>query len=755
MALTIGTNLGSHEITALIGKGGMGEVYRARDLKLKREVAIKILPGEFAHDSDRVSRFQSEAEVLASLNHPNIAAIYSLAEFGDSRFLILELVEGETLADRLSCGPIPFDEALRIARQVLAALGAAHHAGIIHRDLKPANIMVRRDGCVKVLDFGIAKRTALEGGIGNIPTAVSLPGEILGTVAYMSPEQISGHKVDQRSDLFAFGIILFEMVTGQHPWSKASTVDTLHAILHDDPPPVDGNSPYTHLAPIIRKLLCKSAPARYPSADAVLEALDTRGAEQEAVPEFQPGQKFVTSIAILPFLFLNEVDERKALSLGFADSLITMLGSLEDLVVLPTAKVLNYAAGADPTHACRDLGVRHVLQGSVQKMGARWRVSIQLFDGVAQKSVLSERHDFVMEDVFDVQDEIGRRVVESLQTRFSRGVPKSRDRYSSDPEAYNEFMTGLRESYSIRHETLDSAIMHLSKAVERDPEFALAHAWLSYVSMNIYFSFDSRPARLEAAEHHYHRALAIDPALPEANLARAFILWSAAKNFQHAEAITALELVLAAQPNSEQAHNRMSSICLHIGRFEEARTAHEKVQRAHAKNREILYLWSGDFARAETAGEVWIRESPWDHQALWFHPQPPLMTGNVDLAERRLSAGLKIYPDESRFISLQGMVHAHRNESGPAHECALRALASPRSTGHTHHTYYQVACIYALLGKTDEAMAWLERTADTGFPCWPFFKLDPHVANLRELPAFKKLVDDLKRKYTAINIHRL
>ena len=755
MAFTVGTKLGSHEITGLLGKGGMGDVYRARDTRLKREVAIKTLPEEFAQNDDRLIRFQHEAEVLASLNHPNIAAIYSLEEFEASRFLILELVEGETVADRLSRGRVPVDEALRISTQVLAALGAAHRAGIVHRDLKPANIMVRRDGYVKVLDFGIAKRTALEGDAVSIPTAVSLAGEILGTVAYMSPEQISGHTVDQRSDLFAFGIILYEMLTCQHPWPRISTIDTLHAILHDDPSPVDSDSSCTYLARIIEKLLCKNAAERYPSAEAVIEALEKRGVEQAAVAGFQPARKSVKSIAILPFLFLNEVEERKAVSLGFADSLITMLGSLEDLVVLPIAKVLNYAAGADPLRACRDLSVRHVLQGSVQKAGTRWRVSIQLFDGVAEKSVLSEKHDFVMENVFDVQDEIGRRVVESLQTRFSRGMSKSRDRYSSDPEAYNEFMAGLRESYSIRSETLNSAIRHLSRAVERDPQFALAHAWLSYVSMNIYFSFDPGPARLEAAEHHYHQALAIDPALPEANLARAFILWSAAKNFQHAEAIAALEQLLAVQPNSEQAHNRMSSICIHIGRFEEARIAHEKVQRAHPKNPEFLYLFSGDFERAETAGEAWIRESPGDHSALWFHPQPPLMMGNVDLAERRLSAGLKAYPDESWFISMQGMIHARRNESGPAHECALRALASPRTTGHTHHTHYQVACIYALLGKTEEAMGWLERTADTGFPCWPFFNLDPHLENLRELPAFKKLVDDLKRKYTAIKIQRL
>ena len=242
MAFTVGTKLGSHEITGLLGKGGMGDVYRARDTRLKREVAIKTLPEEFAQNDDRLIRFQREAEVLASLNHPNIAAIYSLEEFEASRFLILELVEGETVADRLSRGRVPVDEALRISRQVLAALGAAHREGIVHRDLKPANIMVRRDGYVKVLDFGIAKRTALKGDAANIPTAVSLSGETLGTVTYMSPEQISGHTVDQRSDLFAFGIILYEMLTCQHPWPRTSTVDTLHAILHDDPSPIDSDS---------------------------------------------------------------------------------------------------------------------------------------------------------------------------------------------------------------------------------------------------------------------------------------------------------------------------------------------------------------------------------------------------------------------------------------------------------------------------------------------------------------------------------
>jgi serine/threonine-protein kinase len=245
MALTIGTQLGSHEIVALLGKGGMGEVYRARDLKLKREVAIKILPEEFSRDADRVSRFQREAEVLASLNHPNIAAIYDLEEANGSRYLVLELVEGETLADRIASGRIPVEEALDIAKHICEALEAAHEKGIIHRDLKPANVKISTDGKVKVLDFGLAKAmpgSAMATTLSNSPTLLSgtMGGAIIGTVAYMSPEQARGREADSRSDIFAFGCVLFEMLTGKQAFQsrkgEESTVqDVIAAILERDP----------------------------------------------------------------------------------------------------------------------------------------------------------------------------------------------------------------------------------------------------------------------------------------------------------------------------------------------------------------------------------------------------------------------------------------------------------------------------------------------------------------------------------------
>ena len=746
-----GSQLGPYQILGLLGTGGMGQVYKAFDARLHREVAIKVADEQFSE------RFDREVRAVAALNHPNICTVHDVGP----NYLVMELVEGETLRKWMERG-LPLKRSLGIARQVLEALGAAHRTGVVHRDLKPENVMVRVDGYVKVLDFGLAKwlPTAPGSKTGqDAATGLSQTGQILGTIAYMSPEQIDGQDVDQRSDLFAFGILLHEMLSGQHPWPRPSSMGILHAILNDDPPPIDAQLVGDDLAAIVQTLLRKHPAERYPHAEAVLEALATPAPAHESSTANRASPKVLTSVAVLPFVFLSEVQDSRALSLGFADALITILGNLEDVVVAPTSAILKYAADTEPAQVCRDLGVRHTLQGTVQKLGSHWRVSIQLFDATTHKVTLSEKHDFDLDNVFEVQDEIGRRVVESLQSRFSPTVPKSRDRYSSDPEAYNEFMAGLRESSSDQQDTLRSAAEHLSSAVERYPEFALAHAWLSHVAMQIHFYFDAQRTWLDKAELHCQRAIALDPGLPEAHWARSAILWSPAKNFQHAEAIAALEQVLAVRPNFDRAHNRMAAICLHIGRFDEARIANEQAQRSNPKNRaynlEYIHLYSGDFARAEEAAAALLRESPGNFFACGYCPQPPLMTGDLALAEQRLAAGLKLYPAEPLLLSLQGMLHARRNETAAALECVRKALDFPITAGHAHHTYYQVACVHAVLGETEKAMAWLERSVDTGNPCWPFFRLDPHLENLRHEPAFIRLVADLENKYSAIKIQRL
>ena len=738
-----------------LGRGGMATVYLAKDLKHHREVAVKVLRAELAAVLGP-ERFLREIEISAQLHHPHILPLYDSGEAEGFLFYVMPYVDGESLRDRLTRErQLPIDDALQIAREVADALSFAHSRGVVHRDIKPENVLLE-SGHAVVADFGIARAISAAGS-----ERLTETGMAVGTPAYMSPEQAFGEEhLDGRSDIYALGCVLYEMLGGDPPFTGSSAQAILARKVVDQIPSlrtVRETVPFT-VERAVRKALARVPADRFATATQFADALkETAAAESSTADGASPS--LLTSIAVLPFVFLSDGDNTRALSLGFADALITIFGNLEDVLVAPTSAILSYAAGTEPAQVCRDLGVRHTLQGTVQQLGARWRVSIQLFDATTHKTTLSEKHDFVLDDVFEVQDEIGRRVVESLQSRFPLTVSRSRDRYSSDPEAYNEYMAGLRESSSDRQDVLRSAAEHLSRAVERDPEFALAHATLSFVSMNIHFGFDPQHTWLQQAEDHCRRALALDPALPEGHLARAWILWSPAKSFRHADAIAALEQVLAARPNLERAHNRMSTICMHIGRLQEARIAYEHAQRANPKTRtgnlEFVHIHSGDFARGEEAAEAWFRERPENMIALYARILPPLLSGDLELAEQRLATALKQAPGEPLIVSLQGMLHARRQETGPALECVRSALDSPRSFGHTHHTYYQIACVYAVLGERDTAMAWLERSVDTGFACWSFFRLDPYLESLREEPAFKRLVADLEQTYTALKIQRL
>jgi serine/threonine protein kinase/Tfp pilus assembly protein PilF len=738
-----------------LGRGGMATVYLAKDLKHHREVAVKVLRAELAAALGP-ERFLREIEISARLHHPHILPLYDSGEAEGFLFYVMPFVKGQSLRDRLTREKqLPLDDALQIALEVADALSFAHDGGVVHRDIKPENILLE-SGHAVVADFGIAKAISEAGG-----EKLTETGIVVGTPAYMSPEQAFGEEnLDGRSDIYALGCVLYEMLGGDPPFTGSSAQAILARKMVDQIPSlrtVRETVPFT-VERAVRKALARVPADRFAIATQFAEAL-----RETDAPESSTGNgtspTLLTSIAVLPFVFLSDEDNTKALSLGFADALITIFGNLEDVVVAPTSAILSYAAGTKPAQVCGELGVRHTLQGTIQRLGSHWRVSIQLFDAATHKTTLSEKHDFQLDDVFEVQDEIGRRVVESLRRRFPLTVSRSRDRYSSDPAAYNEFMAGLRESSPDREETLRNAAHHLIRAVERDPEFALAHATLAQVSMDMHFHFDPRPTWLKQAEDHCGRALTLDPALPEAHLARAWILWSPARNFQHAEALASLQEVLAARPNHERAHNRIAGICLHIGRLQEARIAHEHARLMNPKTRtgnlEWFYILSGDYARAEEAVEAWFQERPPGLYVLGTRILPPLLSGDLDLAEQRTAMALKQYPDEPWLLTSQGMLYARRNQSDLALECVRRALGSPSSFGHTHHTYHHVACIHAVLGETDTAMAWLERSVNTGFACWPFFRLDPYLENLREDSAFKRLVAELEQTYSALRIQRL
>lgn len=461
------------------------------------------------------------------------------------------------------------------------------------------------------------------------------------------------------------------------------------------------------------------------------------------------------SFAVLPFIFLNAVEEKESFSLGFADALITTLGNLEDLIVLPTATILRYAGAGDPLQISNELGVRYVLLGSIQKLGADWRVSVQIFDAEAKKIAFAEKYDFRVENVFEVQDQMAGRLCEALKLQFRSAVPKIRDRYSANPMAYDAFMRGLANSSGDTAEVREQAVLQLTEAVSHDPEFALAHAVLSYVLAVKHFEYESRPLWLEKAEFHCRRALELDPNLAEAHMSRAYILWSPARNFAHCEAIEELQHALALQSNVPHAHNRLGTICAHIGRLHEALAFYERGRRAIPQKQTShgviqAYVWGGQYEAANREIELWLSESPGHIYPIYFRPLPALLSGDLGTAAGMIADAAERLPDEPLVITLQGMLHALRGEDALALECVQRAGGAARSFGHTHHTYYQIACIHSVLGDTAKAFEWLERSVNTGFACAPFFERDPALAKLQPLPEFRALLSGLKSKFAAV-----
>jgi serine/threonine protein kinase/Flp pilus assembly protein TadD len=755
----IGQTVSHYRIIEKIGAGGMGIVYKAEDIKLGRNVALKFLPDEISGNQQLLRRFQREARTTSALNHPHILTVYEIGEDKGTLFIATELVEGRTLRDLLH-DALSCDQALAFAKQILEALSSAHRAGVVHRDLKPENIMVRPDGYIKLLDFGLAKLlpSPLAGLGENTDVDLTTSGQMVGTVRYMSPEQILGESIDHRSDLFSFAIILYEMVCDRHPWQGTSAVDILHAILHEEPQSISQSTVKAckNLPQILEKALQKNPSNRYQLADEFLAAVSVIAGASLATPAARE-ENSSSSLAVLPFIFLSDVEEKESLSLGFADALITTLGNLEDLVVPPTAAILQYPGGTDPLAVSRAMRVRHVLQGSIQRLGSHWRVSVQLFDSHVGKMIFAEKYDFTIQGVFEIQDEISKRVAEALARKFRRSALKARDRYTTDPGAYGEFLEGLRESYSEDLESLNRAIAALDRAIVADPTFALAHATLSYVCTGKYFGFDPRRTWIDKAEFHCQQGLELDPDLPEAHLAKAYILWSQAANFRHVDAIAEIQKALTLQPNLDHAHNRLGTICAHIGRLKDACRAFEKARLVNPQNlanHNIAqsYLWDGDLDRAERELDAWARQSPENKYLLWFRPQPALFRGDLESANKYIASALKLLPDEPLMISLNGLLHALRQDSGAAMDCVQRARESPRSFGHTHHTHYQIACTYAVLGDPGKALEWLERTIDEGFACWPLFQRDPCLKTLHEIPEFRGTITRLEREFGQVKI---
>ena len=483
--------------------------------------------------------------------------------------------------------------------------------------------------------------------------------------------------------------------------------------------------------------------AQYPRAD--LDAFEIRENGSARWPR--------TSLAVLPLVMLGKDSDDHGLCLGFAEAMASRLGNLRSVDVLPTSAVLNLPSGADVSEVAARHGIRFVLHGAIQTTKGQMRLSLELVDTYSQSVCFRRKCDLDVERMASMASEIAQQIAGALKRPFGASETiAERPRYSRDPLAYAEFMRGYRLSASGDPTQMEQASQHLTNAVMRDPNFALAHATLSFACTTRHFESDSANVWLEKAEFHCRRGLEIDPDLPEGYVARAFLLWGPSKNFQHLEAIADLKRAIRLQNNLLHAYNRLGTILAHIGLLDRAREMYERGRSFH-QNKAVspsivqVYVWNQEYELAREQINAWRTESPANKYPIYFAPQPAMMMGDWDEARRLIEQARDLLPDEPMIVSLEGVLYALMGQKAEAIDCVTRACSNPKTFGHAHHTYYQIACILALTERRQLAFEWLERSVGTGFACWPLFMKDPCLQNLRGMSEFELLVSTLQAKY--------
>ncbi|HEY7391225.1 MAG TPA: protein kinase [Bryobacteraceae bacterium] len=747
-SVSVGEQLGPYRIEQKIGHGGMGQVFRAFDTRLHRTVAIKVLPSTYVADPDRKKRFLQEARAVSRLNHPNIVTLHDIANNGGVDYLVMEYVTGKTLKELIHPEGLPISEAGRYAIQLAGALAVAHAAGLIHRDIKPANIMVANDGQVKVLDFGLAKRLTSEGA-DSLDAGQTVPGMIVGTVSYMSPEQTRGEPLDARSDDFALGSVLYEAVTGRVPFKASSLLSTIHQIaLHDPPPPsqVQPRVP-AWLEQIILRCLRKQVAERYQSMAELLEALRSGG-----VPAYSETTRADTrpasSIAVLPFISVGEDGEQ--FGDGLAEELIHALSLYDDLqVIARTSAAAVRGRGLDIREIGRRLNVGVILDGSVRRAGNRLRIGVQLINVNDGHQLWSERYDREITDVFEVQDEITAAIVGKLRPRLLGVSSASAARHSEDPEAYALYLKG-RHHWGRRPAGTMEAIAYFEQAAKRDPTYALAYTGLAD-AYNTLASWEGGvlPPRegFQKGMSYAEQALRLKPELAEGHAALAYALLHYRWELPEAERLFSEAIRL--NPRYGPAHHWYSHLLVAEGRMEES-LAESKIYlnldpadpfsqlhlmwhhvMAHNFDRALSESWR---ALADDPGFSWHRIfQGWAYLG-------KRATGEAEAAIRKGA--------ELSGVSMQLSFLGYAQAANGNREDALRTLE--RLTALSAERYvspYELGLIYEALGNRDQAFALLEQAFAERSPWLVYLAREPRLSHLHGDPSFDALLERVTRDF--------
>ncbi len=775
MGLSPNSRLGRYEIVAAIGAGGMGEVYRARDTKLQRDVAIKILPPDVAGDPERVRRFEQEAQAASALNHPNILTVHDIGVEGGTVYLVTELLNGQTLRDAISRRTITTDRAANAAIQIARGLAVAHRAGIVHRDLKPENVFITQDGTCKILDFGLARMDRPELATGSdtkTPTAGgTLAGTVMGTAGYMAPEQVRGLRADARSDLFSLGVVMHEMLSGESPFRRDSVVESLNAILKENPPALPQATPFDS---VIRRCLEKDPAQRFQSASDLAFALEnisdvsprSSGAEiprsrrierwlvaglaiagiiaaallwvrsRENAP-VSGGAARIRSLAVLPFETLSQQEADEYFSVGMTEALTAELSHVAALTVIGSRSAARFADTSQPRAAiAKELGVEGLVSGTVLRAGDRVRISAQLSEAATDRVLWAENYERPVSDVLALQGDVTRAIANAIALELSPAEEKRLSASASvDPRALDEYLKG-RYLWNQRTEaSVRGALDHFHKSAQIAPDFALAHCGIadSYLILGAYNYMQPRqsvPIALEALA----QAIALDSTLAEAHATRGDL----ALHFMRDYALSLRELnrALELNPGYGTAYNWRSEVLLVLGRTDESLADMERAVTLDPATpfpqffRGLAFEVKGDTAKAEQAFRDAYKLFPGFPSAV-LYTRLLLRQGRDDEALAMVESMVATNPRPENVASL-GVVQALTGRRAEA----LASLARLQTiSAQQWVSPYDPASIHAALGNRDEALRYLRDAIDARDFRVPFLL----ISNGRE---FDELAND-------------
>jgi serine/threonine protein kinase/tetratricopeptide (TPR) repeat protein len=734
MEVQIGSMVSHYKILRKLGSGGMGVVYEAEDSRLGRKVAVKFLSEEMERDPSILERFQREARAASSLNHPGICTVHSIEEHERRHFIVMELLEGKTLAERMGRQAFEIGELLDLAIQISDALESAHSKGIVHRDLKPVNLMVNTRGQVKILDFGLAK---MEGpgklgdheksqvdtmvGAGQLTSA----GAVMGTVYYMSPEQARGQLTDSRTDLFSLGAVLYQMATGMLPFPGDTQPVVFEAILNRPPRPLSEGNPAmpAELGRIFDKVLEKDRNLRYQTATELKTDLlrlkrDLESGRQKAMapsdPKAAAEKSSEKSIAVLYFENLSGIKEDEYLRDGITEDIITELSKIKGMQVFSRPTVLVYRdKPVTPSQIGQQLGAAYVLAGSLRRGGTRLRITTQLVDTHTDFPLWSERYDREMKDVFEVQDEIAQKIAAALRIQLS---PQEQEALAAKPtdnlQAYDLYLRGRSYARRLTRQDLEFALQMYENAVTQDSKFALAFAAIANVCAYYHAHYSREDVWIHRARAAAERAMGLQPDVPEVMVAQAWILYAKG---QYDEMTAIVRNVIARKRDCEGAYYLLLRGLYASGKYQEvANVAEEAIESSGTDYNVYVPIMNSLGALGKEEALKNIR-----HRAM-----------------QALEGHLRQVPEDARARILVACWYAMEGRNDDAvRETNLAMLLRPNEA----MVHYNAACTFCMMNKKAEALDALSKAWRNGFKDSDWARRDPDLSILHGEAEFEKL----------------